>query len=101
MALDAELDRPRGIAFDTNDNFFVADIFNHRIRRVDAGTGVITTVAGSGPFGRGEGGFSGDEGLATEARLNIPIDVTVDRAGNLWIADYFNNRVRRIDSGLE
>ena len=97
-ALEAELDRPRGIVFDTNDNLFIADIFNHRIRSVDAGTGVITTVAGSGSFGFGEGGFSGDEGLATEARLNIPIDVTVDMAGNVWIADYFNNRVRRIDS---
>ena len=96
LALEAELDRPRGIAFDTNDNLFIADLFNHRVRRVDAGTGRITTVAGSGTFGFGEGGFSGDEGLATEARLNLPIDVTVDTAGNLWIADYFNNRVRLV-----
>ncbi len=98
LALEAELDRPRGIAFDTNDNFFIADVFNHRVRRVDAVSGLITTVAGSGSFGRGEGGFSGDEGSATEARLNLPIDVAVDAAGNLWIADYFNNRVRRIGS---
>ena len=63
---------------------------------MDAGTGVITTVAGSGAVGRGEGSFSGDEGLATEAQLNLPIDVTVDTAGNLWIADFLNNRVRRV-----
>ena len=94
--VEALLDRPQGLAFDAADNLFIADVFNHRIRRVDAGTGVITTVAGSGAVGRGEGSFSGDEGLATEAQLNLPIDVTVDTAGNLWIADFLNNRVRRV-----
>ena len=94
--VEASLDGPVGLAFDAADNLFIADVFNHRIRRVDAVTGVITTVAGSGAVGRGEGSFSGDEGLATEAQLNFPIDVPVDTAGNLWIADFLNNRVRRV-----
>ena len=99
LGVEASLNRPRGLAFDADDNLFIADFRNHRIRRVDAVTGVITTVAGSGAVGSGEGGFSGDGDLATEARLNFPQDVTVDTAGNLWIADYFNNRVRRVSGG--
>ena len=96
LGIEASLARPRGLAFDADDNLFIADVFNHRIRRLDGATGIITTVAGSGPTGGGEGSFSGDAGLATQAQLNLPIDVTVDTAGNLWIADYFNNRVRRV-----
>ncbi len=96
LGIAASLDRPRGLDFDVDDNLFIADVFNHRIRRVDAVTGVITTIAGSGTVGQGAGGFSGDGGLATESELNLPIDVTVDTAGNLWIADLFNNRVRRV-----
>ena len=98
-ALDASLDRPRGLAFDAEDNLYIADVFNHRIRRIDARTAVITTVAGTGESGRNAGTFGGDGGLATEARLNLPLDVTVDAAGNLWIADFFNNRVRFVESG--
>ena len=98
-ALDASLDRPRGLAFDAEDNLYIADVFNHRIRRIDARTAVITTVAGTGESGRNAGTFGGDGDLATEARLNLPLDVTVDAAGNLWIADFFNNRVRFVESG--
>ncbi len=93
-ALDASLNRPRGLAFDQDDNLYVVDVFNHRVRRIDRRTGVITTVAGSGESGGNAGAFGGDQGPAIEARLNLPLDVAVDRAGNLWIADYLNNRVR-------
>ena len=65
---------------------------------MDVRTGVITTFAGTGESGRGAGGFGGDDGPATEARLNFPIDVALDAAGNLWIADLLNNRVRRVDT---
>ncbi len=97
-AVDASLDRPRGLAFDAEDNLYIADVFNHRIRRIDSRTAAITTVAGAGESGRNAGTFEGDGGLATAARLNLPLDVTVDAAGDLWIADFFNNRVRRVSS---
>ena len=92
--VDAVLNRPRGIALDAENNLYFADTFNNRIRRVDAGTGLITTVAGSGAVGRNAASFGGDGGLATEALLSLPLDVTVDTDGNLWIADLLNNRVR-------
>ncbi len=98
LGVDAEMNGPQGLAFDEADNLFIADVFNHRIRRVDAGTGVITTIAGSGPVGDSAGSFSGDGGRATESGLNLPIDVTTDRAGNVWIADFLNNRVREVSA---
>jgi hypothetical protein len=88
------------IDFDRDGNLFIADIFNQRIRRVDAQTGIITTVAGSGPiFGYGEHPvFGGDDGPATSARLAFPSSVALDSAGNFYIGDLVNNRVRRVDS---
>src|SRR5207247_7495224 len=88
---------PGEIAFDTNGNLFIADSQNGRIRRVDASTGMITTVAGNGGFT-----FSGDGGPATAAALNHPGGVAVDTNGNVFIADAYNCRVRRVDasSGL-
>src|SRR5204863_186490 len=75
-------------------NLFIMDQGNVRIRRVDAGTGTITTVAGTGTQG-----FSGDGGPATAAALSVPSDVGLDGAGNLFIADWGNNRLRRVDAG--
>ncbi|MEK7351974.1 MAG: hypothetical protein AAB177_13960 [Nitrospirota bacterium] len=80
------------VAVDVEGNVFVADSFNNRIRRVDARTGVITTVAGIG-----HQGFSGDGGLATEASLDSPGGVAVDATGNILIADTFNHRIRIVD----
>ncbi|MCC6767043.1 MAG: hypothetical protein IT293_20495 [Deltaproteobacteria bacterium] len=93
LATAAQLAEPLGVAVDGTGNIFIGDTGNHRVRRVDAGTGIITTVAGNGTSGS-----SGDGGLATAAQLNRPRGVVVDAAGNLFIADAFNNRVRRVDA---
>ena len=93
LATAAQLNAPSGVAFDAAQNLFIADRFNSRIRRVDAATGTITTVAGDGTFG-----FGGDGGPATAAQLNYPYSVGVDAAGNVLIPDTTNERLRRIDA---
>jgi sugar lactone lactonase YvrE len=94
-ATDAELDFPSGLAVDGGGNIYIADTNNHRVRKVTP-TGMITTVAGSGPTGYLAGGFSGDGGPATAARLARPFGLALDPAGHLYIADGFNNRIRRV-----
>jgi DNA-binding beta-propeller fold protein YncE len=91
-AVQARLNMPFDVAFDGQGNLFFSDTFNHRIRRVDQRLGTITTVAGTGMAG-----FSGDGGPAMQAALDEPYGVVVDRAGNLFVADRLNRRVRRID----
>src|SRR6266853_1789722 len=89
----ALLNGPFDVAFDAAGNLYFSDTFNNRIRRVDATSGVITTVAGNG-----EKGYSGDGGPATEAGLDEPYGIVLDRPGNIFIADRLNRRVRRIDA---
>jgi hypothetical protein len=96
LAIDAQLDSPTGVAFDQVGNLYIADRFNHRIRQVIAATGIITTVAGSGLTGHGNGGFSGDGGPASDAQLDSPARVIVDEMGNLYIADSYNDRIRKV-----
>ena len=84
--------RPAGVALDANGNLFIADWNNNRIRKVDT-NGIITTIAGNG-----SPGYSGDGGPATSASLAYVEGVTVDSAGNLFIADTVNNRIRRVDT---
>lgn len=86
----ARLNGPTELAFDAARNLYIADSSNHRIRKVTP-DGAISTFAGSGLSG-----FAGDGGLATTARLRSPMAVTVDREGNVYIADTFNNRIRRV-----
>ena len=88
----ALLNGPFDLCFDAAGNLYFSDTFNNRIRRVDA-RGIITTIAGNG-----EKAYSGDGGPATAAALNEPYGVVVDRAGNLYIADRLNRRVRRVDA---
>jgi sugar lactone lactonase YvrE len=90
LASAAQLSRPRGIAVDSSGNLYILDTGNHRIRKV-AANGIITSVAGTGVAG-----FSGDGGPATAAQLNTPIGITVDSSGNLYIADFINNRIRKV-----
>jgi uncharacterized protein (TIGR03437 family) len=90
-AAAAKLNFPVGVVVDASGDLYIADTNNHRIRKVAASTGTITTVAGSGAPG-----FSGDGGQAISAKLNSPAGVTVDSAGNLFIVDQGNHRVRKV-----
>ncbi|MGO9676083.1 MAG: NHL repeat-containing protein [Candidatus Sulfotelmatobacter sp.] len=90
-AASAELDYPFGAAVDTAGNIYIADTDNSRIRKVTASTGKISTVAGNGAFG-----YSGDGGAATSAELDFPCGVAVDAVGNIYIADFSNNRIRKV-----
>src|SRR5438445_5921470 len=90
-ATSASLNFPEGAALDTRGNLYIADYANHRIRKVAAATGIITTVAGNGSLG-----FAGDGGAATSASLNFPTGVALDASGNLYIADSDNRRIRKV-----
>jgi sugar lactone lactonase YvrE len=92
-ATSAPLHAPSGVAVDADGHVFIADQPACRIRRVDADTGLISTVAGTS-----WGGFGGDEGPAVSALLDNPFDVDVDGQGNLYISDLNNLRVRRVDA---
>ncbi len=92
-ATAAGLSVPHGARFDGEGNLFIADTRNHRIRRVDGRTGIITTVAGTG-----REGFSEDDIPAVEADLAAPLAVDLDDQGNLYIVDTDNDRIRRVDA---
>ncbi len=91
-ATSAYLSYPYGVYVDTNDNLYIADTYNQVIRRISGGT--ITTVAGTPSVG----GYSGDGGPATSAELNYPNGVKTDSAGDLYIADSYNHRVRMVSA---
>jgi len=92
-ATSAELRNPQGVALDSAGNLYIADTYNNAIREVS--NGVITTVAGNGTYG-----FSGDNGPASSAQLYSPWGVALDAAGNLYIADGVNSRVRKVSGGV-
>jgi uncharacterized repeat protein (TIGR01451 family) len=91
-ATAAQIGSPYAVAVDASGNLYIADVSNNVIRKV-ASSGTIATAAGNGAFG-----FSGDGGAATSAKLDGPYGVAVDAAGNLYIADRFNSRVRMVSS---
>jgi trimeric autotransporter adhesin len=91
-ATQAELLLPNGVAVDAAGNLYIADWSDSRVRKVDT-NGIITTVAGNG-----SPGFSGDGGQATQAELFQPDKVSVDAAGNIYISDSGNSRIRRVDT---
>src|SRR5574341_2425425 len=92
LATSASLYLPRGIHVTASGVIYIADTLNHRVRKIDT-NGIITTIAGNGIKG-----FSGDGGLATAASLNYPMGVAADGAGNIFIADAHNHRVRRVNT---
>jgi hypothetical protein len=91
VATNAALNLPTSVRADAYGNLFIADDDNSRIREVMGINGIITTVAGNGVPG-----YSGDGGLATSAELKYPFGVAVDNAGNVFIADEFNSRIREV-----
>lgn len=94
LATEAQLNEPYEVRFDAAGNLYFVEMQNHVIRRVDATTQVITTIAGTG-----KAGFHGDGGPATRATFNRPHSIALDQQGNLYIADIGNHRIRRINLG--
>jgi DNA-binding beta-propeller fold protein YncE len=93
QARQAQLNEPYEARFDKDGNLFFVEMQNHLIRRVDAGTGIISTVAGTG-----QPGFAGDGGPAIKAQFRQPHSIALDTQGNLYVADIGNHRIRRIDA---
>lgn len=91
-ATAAKLSEPYEVRFDHTGNIFWVERLSHSIRRLEAKSGIISTVAGSGAAG-----FSGDGGPATEAKMNEPHSIGFDKAGNLYICDVKNHRIRKVD----
>jgi hypothetical protein len=93
LATSAQLNNATGVKVDASGNVYIADQACATVTKITASTGVITTIAGNGT-----NGYSGDGGAATSAKLNNPSDVAIDSAGNIYIADYSNNRVRKVNT---
>jgi DNA-binding beta-propeller fold protein YncE len=93
LALEARLNNPFDLAFAPDNSLVFSDTFNHCIRRIDAASGVVATICGTGAKG-----FSGDGDLAVHAQLNQPYGVAIDRSGRVFFADRLNRRVRVIDA---
>ncbi len=93
QAISAELNNPKDVQIDAAGNIYIADFTNNRVRQVNV-FGTILTLAGNGTPG-----FTGDNGAASNAELNGPSGLSLDHAGNLYIADTANNRVRKVNTG--
>ena len=93
LAINAELNQPVDVNFDASGNMYIADSRNNVVRKVNAKTGIIATIVGNGTQG-----FSGDSGLATQAQLYLPSNVVVDKKNNIYINEWGNLRIRKIDA---
>ena len=91
-AVEASLSVPSGILLDQESNIYISDLRNNRIRKIDKATGIIKTVAGNGEIG-----FEGDDGPAIEATMSNPSSIAMNKEGNIYIADTFNDRIRLLD----
>ena len=91
-ATEAQLDAPRALRLDNKGNLLIGDYHNHRIRKIVLSTGIITTIAGNGKVAS-----SGDRGPATQAGMDTD-DLAVDAAGNIFIAEFMNNRIRKVSA---
>ena len=92
QATAAQLNEPYEVRFDSDGNMFFVEMQNHLIRRVDARSGVISTIAGTG-----QAGYGGDGGPATKAQFRQPHSIALDGHGGVYVADIGNHRIRRID----
>ena len=92
LAINAKLNSPEGIFTDSIGDIYFTDAGNGRVRKVTISTGIITTVAGID-----SAGYNGDGILAINAELNAPSGLCLDKSGNIYIADYQNQRVRKVD----
>ncbi len=90
-ATSARLYNPTGVVLDSAGNIYIADWYDNRVRKVTISTGIISTFAGTGI-----GSYSGDNGAATTANLYVPYGVALDSSGNLYIAEWYNNRIRKV-----
>jgi hypothetical protein len=93
QATAASINRPFALAIDAANNLYIADRYNNAVRKVSAATGIISTIAGTGTAGH-----TGDGGPATAAQLNMPLTITVDQAGNVYVSHQNNPVIRRIDA---
>src|SRR5436190_7804097 len=92
-AIQAQINNPYGLSVGPDGALYFCEIGNHRVRRLDLKTGLISTYAGSG-----QKGYAGDGGPATAASMNEPYEVAFDRAGNLYVAEMQNHVVRKVDA---
>ena len=93
LAINAEFNTPESLCLDKYGNIYIADVYNNRIRKITTSTGIITTIAGTNA-----GGYNGDNIPATNALLSSPESIAVDTAGNIYIGDGQNYRVRKVNS---
>ncbi len=98
-ATSAQLNAPRGVVVDPAGNVYIVDTGDHRVRMVAAGTGTISTIAGTGAICSATTAVCGDGGLGTAAQLNTPSGLTLDGQGNLYIADSGDHRIRLLAGG--